>query len=82
MTDICVHCGKFATLFNKEDQPVCLKCREKSPKRYKCSKCGDLMIIRKGKYGSFWGCSGFPMCGHGVSLKKVLMKERNRTNLK
>lgn len=82
MTDICVHCGKFATAYNKEEQPTCVKCRGDKPKRYKCSKCGDVMVVRKGKYGSFWGCSGFPMCDHSVSIKEALMKERNRANFK
>jgi len=78
MTDICVHCGNFATVFNKEGQPVCLKCRDKPDKKYKCSKCGDIMVIRKGKYGSFWGCSGYPMCDNSVSVKKAFMKEKKK----
>ncbi|OIN87038.1 MAG: hypothetical protein CO092_02260 [Candidatus Aenigmarchaeota archaeon CG_4_9_14_3_um_filter_37_18] len=82
MPDLCVHCGMFATVFNKEDQPVCMRCREKNPKRYVCSKCKSLMTIRKGKYGSFWGCSGYPMCDNSVSIKQALMKERNKTNIK
>jgi len=40
------------------------------------------MTIRKGKYGSFWGCSGYPMCDNSVSIKQALMKERNKTNIK
>jgi len=51
---------------------------EKEPKKYKCSKCGDIMIIRKGKYGSFWGCSGYPMCDNSVSTKKAFMKEKEK----
>ncbi len=78
MTDICVHCGKFATIFNKEGQPTCIGCVKKKPKRYKCSKCGDVMLIRKGKYGSFWGCSGYPMCDNSVSVKKAFMKEKKK----
>jgi ssDNA-binding Zn-finger/Zn-ribbon topoisomerase 1 len=77
MHDICVHCGGFATTTNKEGQPTCIKCHGKKPKMYICSKCKDVMAIRKGKYGSFWGCSGFPMCDHTVSLKKAFMAERN-----
>lgn len=28
----------------------------------KCPKCGDILVKRKGKYGEFWGCSGYPEC--------------------
>lgn len=27
-----------------------------------CPKCGQSLIVRKGKYGSFKGCSSFPKC--------------------
>ncbi len=27
-----------------------------------CPRCGGTMVKRKGRYGAFWGCSGFPDC--------------------
>lgn len=27
-----------------------------------CPECGSVLILRKGKYGAFYGCSGFPGC--------------------
>lgn len=27
-----------------------------------CPECGCLLVRRKGRYGSFLGCSGFPLC--------------------
>lgn len=27
-----------------------------------CEKCGSVMLIRTGKYGKFYACSGFPKC--------------------
>ncbi|MCM1156720.1 MAG: exonuclease domain-containing protein [Roseburia sp.] len=27
-----------------------------------CPKCGCTLVKRNGKFGEFWGCSGFPMC--------------------
>ena len=27
-----------------------------------CSQCGKPMVIRQGKFGSFWACSGYPEC--------------------
>lgn len=28
----------------------------------KCPECGRDLLKRKGRYGSFWGCAGYPMC--------------------
>ena len=28
----------------------------------KCPKCGSPLMMRKGKYGDFWGCTGYPEC--------------------
>jgi DNA topoisomerase-3 len=33
-----------------------------------CPTCGKPMVRRKGKYGEFWGCSGFPGCKSIVSI--------------
>ena len=27
-----------------------------------CKKCGKIMKLRKGTYGDFWGCTGYPDC--------------------
>lgn len=27
-----------------------------------CPRCGNVLIKRNGKFGAFWGCSGFPSC--------------------
>ncbi|WP_268877755.1 topoisomerase DNA-binding C4 zinc finger domain-containing protein [Priestia abyssalis] len=34
-----------------------------------CPKCGGELSMRKGKYGSFYGCSNFPKCRY---TKQVL----------
>lgn len=28
----------------------------------KCPFCGNELVLRKGKYGDFWGCSSYPKC--------------------
>jgi DNA topoisomerase-3 len=33
-----------------------------------CPACGKPMLKRNGKYGDFWGCSGFPGCKTIVKL--------------
>ncbi|MDP9729921.1 MULTISPECIES: nuclease-related domain-containing protein [Alicyclobacillus] len=34
-----------------------------------CPKCGGKLIQRQGRYGSFWGCSGFPHCRFRASIR-------------
>lgn len=33
-----------------------------------CSVCGKKMVIRAGKFGQFYGCTGFPKCRHTEKL--------------
>jgi len=30
----------------------------------RCPECGKPMTLRTGKFGSFWGCTGYPDCRH------------------
>jgi predicted RNA-binding Zn-ribbon protein involved in translation (DUF1610 family) len=36
--------------------------RRKNIKSLICPNCGGKLVIRKGKYGKFYGCSSFPKC--------------------
>ena len=33
-----------------------------------CEKCGRPMVIKRGRYGEFLACSGYPECNHTQSL--------------
>ncbi len=35
-----------------------------------CSKCGQAMQLRHGKYGAFWGCSAYPQCRHTMPAEQ------------
>ncbi|MEI6596692.1 MAG: AAA domain-containing protein [bacterium] len=56
----CCHCKGY-TLVEKpasnniKDNPAILSDKT-------CPKCGSKMILRKGRYGKFYGCSKFPYC--------------------
>lgn len=39
-----------------------------SPASRTCPACRRPMLVREGKYGKFWGCSGFPACKTIVRL--------------
>lgn len=34
-----------------------------------CPECGNKLVMRRGKYGMFWGCSNYPKCHHIESIK-------------
>lgn len=34
----------------------------------KCPKCGGSLVLRNGKYGSFYGCSNYPKCKFTVNV--------------
>ena len=34
----------------------------------KCPECGKNLIIRMGRYGKFYACSGFPKCRHTATI--------------
>ncbi len=58
----CAKCGNPATKLNKEEVPVCSRHAKASVKSPKCPDCKLEMVVRKGKFGAFWGCRAFPMC--------------------
>ncbi len=35
-----------------------------------CEKCGRPMVVKRGKFGPFLGCSGYPECKNIVNVKK------------
>ena len=33
-----------------------------------CPRCGMAMVLRKGRYGQFWGCTGYPGCRYTENM--------------
>lgn len=47
------------------------KLLKKSPELLrKCPNCGCLLKKRNGKYGPFWGCTGFPDCRYTENIEE------------
>lgn len=46
----------------------------------KCEKCGEYMVIKKGRYGKFLACPNYPECKNTKSLNKN-NKEVEKTDL-
>ncbi len=34
-----------------------------------CPRCGRALVRRKGRFGSFWGCTGFPECRYTENIR-------------
>lgn len=72
---LCVHCGRRATRMNGEGQPVCKDHRQRDPKEIACPDCGFSMTIKEGRYGYFWGCTGYPGCEKTLSIRESLQQD-------
>ncbi|MFH1587827.1 MAG: topoisomerase DNA-binding C4 zinc finger domain-containing protein [Candidatus Diapherotrites archaeon] len=58
----CGKCSNPATKMNKEGIPVCSRHLNAKISAPKCPECNLNMLIKKSKFGFFWGCMAFPMC--------------------
>ena len=43
----------------------------KEPKREekRCPRCGQPMVLRKGRFGAFYGCTGYPGCRYTENIR-------------
>ena len=40
-----------------------------------CKNCGCKMKLRHGKFGDFWGCTGYPICKNTTSTRDAALEE-------
>ncbi|EKQ52468.1 MAG: DNA topoisomerase I, archaeal [Methanobacterium sp. Maddingley MBC34] len=74
----CEVCGLPMISFGKPRQRACMdpKCGREGEEPLKnevvgiCPDCGKELIKRRGRYGEFVGCSGFPRCRYTRSLEE------------
>jgi DNA topoisomerase-1 len=64
----------FAQNLEKKYQEVSKKDVTETPTEKTCPKCKSPLLIRLGKYGKFYACSGFPKCRHTESLEENALK--------
>ncbi|MEF3075481.1 UvrD-helicase domain-containing protein [Methylobacter sp. Wu1] len=75
----CPKCG--SALITKGRSRVCQNkdCEVAEPV---CPKCGGSMILRKGKYGQFWGCANYrPHAGFSCNHTEQAVNSNARTGL-
>lgn len=58
----------FAALLKEKELSIDKKKVTETPTDQKCPKCGRVMIIKLGRFGKFYACSGFPECDHTAQI--------------
>ena len=59
---------KTTPIAKKTDKKVSESSQNKNSESIICDKCGKPMVKRKGKYGEFYGCTGYPNCKNTKKL--------------
>lgn len=54
----------------KKDESGTLTAAENEFSDVPCDKCGKKMVVKRGKYGQFLGCAGYPECQNIIKIKK------------
>ncbi|MBL7053985.1 type I DNA topoisomerase [Patescibacteria group bacterium] len=73
----------FKKNLDKKEEEVAKKSFDEKTDK-KCPKCGELLIIKMGRFGKFIACAGFPKCKFTENLKGKdnKSKENNGTGIK
>lgn len=45
--------------------------QEAKASEHSCPQCYGYLIIRKGKYGNFWGCTNYPNCNYARHIRNT-----------
>jgi DNA topoisomerase-1 len=80
--------GKFGRFMACASYPECRNTREipktqnlekqaeSEPQEIECEKCGRPMVLKRGRFGEFMACSGYPECRN---TKRILKSAENFT---
>ena len=58
----CTLVGDEAERLHKQNVKTSLYYKEASEHTATCPRCGGKLVLRKGRFGSFYGCSRYPEC--------------------
>ncbi len=53
-----------------EGEPTAGEAAADAPETQNCPNCGLEMALKKGRFGEFWGCTGYPECKTIIDPKK------------
>lgn len=63
------HKGKEARQEHKENVQTYKNNQEELKKQKVCPYCKTELVLRKGKYGEFYGCSNYPKCRYTLKIE-------------
>ncbi len=63
----------FAELLKQKEQEISKKDIAEQKTKKICPKCGAPLLIKLGRFGKFYACSGFPKCRHTAPLEKNIL---------
>ena len=55
-------CAASRSDLTKEEHIANVQATQRSIQNNICPRCGRELVLRMGKYGSFYGCTGYPSC--------------------
>lgn len=64
-------CKNARPLNENPEEKAELEMLEKEFKDEKCEKCGAEMVVKKGRFGTFLACSGYPKCKNTKPILKT-----------
>lgn len=53
---------KLGALWNQKQASAKTRASDSRMQSLICPECGCILVKRNGRFGAFWGCSGFPLC--------------------
>ncbi len=54
--------------FSQDENGIISKVRSEETTDIACPKCGQKMVVKQGRFGSFLGCSGYPGCRNTMPI--------------
>lgn len=51
--------------------------QNKTIERGICPRCGGQLVLRTGKYGSFYGCTNYPKCKFTQRYEEMLQNDNS-----
>ena len=82
-SEMMIRWGRFGKFLACSNYPACKNTQEiakpdspagpegQAPATDPCDKCGKAMILKKGRYGDFFACSGYPECKNTRKIVRV-----------
>ncbi|MFB3903369.1 MAG: type I DNA topoisomerase [Acidobacteriota bacterium] len=83
-SEMVIRWGRFGKFLACSNYPACKNTQEiakeassagspevAAPETHPCDKCGRPMVLKKGRYGDFFACSGYPDCKNTRKVVRV-----------